>query len=149
MPRPSILLIAPPPIQTPKGLIAPKFQGGKQKCVGVAQQYSLVAEEMSCLFFDVGSIVSSSDVDGIHLDKNEHSLLGIAIQRKLESPLSSKNFPDGDDMTTYQEHYDQHLSPVYTWMLGDFYTACLAAEKELRVVGLIPNEGDLVVDVTK
>ncbi len=34
MPKPPILVIAPPPIQTPKGPITAKFEGGEEKCLG-------------------------------------------------------------------------------------------------------------------
>lgn len=76
MPVPPILLVAPPPIQTPKGAIAPKFAGGEVKCLGLVEQYTLVSQEMACAFFDSTSVISSSEVDGVHLDKSEHAVLG-------------------------------------------------------------------------
>jgi lysophospholipase L1-like esterase len=84
MPVPSILVIAPPPIQTPKGPIAPKFAGGERKCVGLAEEYSKVCVEAGCHFFDAGSIISSSKVDGVHLDLEQHLALGTAVARIVE-----------------------------------------------------------------
>ncbi len=69
MPEPPILLVAPPAIQTPKGPIAPKFEGGDIKCRDLAEEYAAVANEKACLFFDSSSVVQSNKVDGIHLDK--------------------------------------------------------------------------------
>ncbi len=83
MPKPKILVVAPPPIQKPKGPIAPKFIGGEVKCVGVAREYMIVANELDCSFFDSASVTSSSEVDGVHLDKKQHHLFGKAIAGKV------------------------------------------------------------------
>ena len=79
MPRPPILIVAPPIIQTPKGPLAPKFAGAEDKCQGLGEAYAIVARELDCLFFDSSSVVRSSEVDGIHLDKAQHHVLGEAI----------------------------------------------------------------------
>lgn len=76
---PPVLLIAPPPITRPKGVIAPKFEGGEIKCQGLAREYEVVAEEMACWFFDSSAVISVSEVDGVHLDKKQHHLLGKTI----------------------------------------------------------------------
>jgi len=79
MPAPPILLVVPPLIQTPKGPIAPKFAGGEAKCQGLAREYEIVAKELACSCFDSASVTLSSTVDGIHLDKDQHHLLGNAL----------------------------------------------------------------------
>lgn len=86
MPVPPILVVAPPAIQTPKGPIAPKFQGGEHKCVGLADAYRQVCEEVNCHFFDAGSVISSSKVDGVHLDLEQHLMLGKAVA-EVSTPL--------------------------------------------------------------
>lgn len=90
MPLPQILVIAPPAIQTPKGPMAPKFEGGERRCVGLAAAYRKVCEEIECHFFDAGSVITSSNVDGVHLDLEQHLTLGNAVSRVVE-PLLSKN----------------------------------------------------------
>ncbi len=79
MPVPPILVVAPPPIGTPKGPIAPKFAGGEHKCAGLAATHREVAESLGCHFFDAGSVTPASRVDGIHLDADQHLLLGRAM----------------------------------------------------------------------
>lgn len=79
MPIPPVLIVAPPPISTPKGMIAAKFAGAQQKCSGLAEAYSRVCMDLDCHFFDAGSVVESSQVDGIHLDAPEHLKLGQAL----------------------------------------------------------------------
>lgn len=86
MPVPSILIVAPPPIVHPKGAIAPKFEGAAQKSAGLAAALSAVARERDCEFFDAGTVTPTSLVDGVHLDADQHELLGKAIAQVV-SPL--------------------------------------------------------------
>jgi lysophospholipase L1-like esterase len=76
MPAPGILIVAPPPIRAPGGEMAQKFAGGQDKCVGAADAYQLVAKEMECAFFDSGRVIQVSAVDGVHLDADQHQILG-------------------------------------------------------------------------
>src|SRR5262249_31835989 len=79
MPVPKILVIAPPPIGNPKGPIAAKFRGGEEKCRGLAEAYKQICSELSCGFFDAGTVISSSTIDGVHLDADQHIRLGQAL----------------------------------------------------------------------
>lgn len=86
MPMPPIFVIAPPPFGTPKGPIAPKFEGGEHKCIGLAAAFEQVCREMNCHFFDSSTVITSSAVDGVHLDAPQHGVLGQAIAN-LVMPL--------------------------------------------------------------
>ena len=88
MPVPPILVVAPPAIQTPKGPIAPKFEGGETKCLGLAAAYRKVCEEVGCHFFDAGSVISSSQADGVHLDAEQHSVLGAKLSGIVRALLA-------------------------------------------------------------
>lgn len=79
MPVPPILVVAPPPITTPAGPLSPKFAGGEQKCVGLAQALHRSCTEQGCAFFDAGTVVTASAVDGVHLDADQHLALGRAM----------------------------------------------------------------------
>ena len=81
MPVPPVLVAAPPPIRTPKGPIAPKFSGGEEKCRGLAEAYMEVASSLDCAFFDAASVTTSSRVDGVHLDADQHATLGEAMAK--------------------------------------------------------------------
>jgi lysophospholipase L1-like esterase len=81
MPGPPILVIAPPPTTIPRGPIADKFTGAADKAAGLADAYRGVAAELDCHFFDAGSVTSTSVVDGIHLDADQHLSLGRALAR--------------------------------------------------------------------
>ena len=79
MPKPEIMVVAPPPIIEAKGDIANKFYGSEKRCVGLAAELEDVAKEHSVRYFNAGSVTEASAVDGIHLDENQHQLLGEAI----------------------------------------------------------------------
>lgn len=76
MPTTDILVVAPPPLGQPKGPIAPKFLGAPTKIAGLAVEYARVADEEACHFFDAGTVTGSSVVDGVHLDADQHAVLG-------------------------------------------------------------------------
>lgn len=84
---PPVLVVAPPPITTPKGLIAPKFKDAEIKSTGLAAAYQAVCGQLGCAFFDAGSVVSSSQIDGIHLDADQHAVLGVEIAKKVNAFL--------------------------------------------------------------
>lgn len=79
MPVPSIMIVAPPAISKPMGVIANKFEGATTRSAGLAQELERIANEYATLYFDAGSVTQSSVVDGIHLDEDQHSRLGKAI----------------------------------------------------------------------
>ena len=87
MPVPPILVVVPPALQQPKGPIAQKFEGAEKKCVGLAAAYELICRETGCHFFDAGSVTESSHVDGVHLDCDQHLVLGLAISHVVASLL--------------------------------------------------------------
>lgn len=85
MPVPEILIVAPPVIQAPKGPIAPKFEGADAKSVGLAAAYEQVALDRGCAFMDAAHVTASSEVDGVHLDVEQHATLGRAVAEKVVS----------------------------------------------------------------
>ena len=85
MPVPPILVIAPPPIGTPRGPIAPKFTGAGEKCVGLAAAYRDVAQSLGCHYFDAAEATAASAVDGIHFDEDQHRKLGLALAAVVSS----------------------------------------------------------------
>lgn len=87
MPMPDILVIAPPAIQTAAGPMAEKFAGGDQKCADLAAAYQQICHDLHCHFFDAGRVVSTSKLDGVHLDQTEHLTLGKAVAEAVRPLL--------------------------------------------------------------
>jgi lysophospholipase L1-like esterase len=85
MVTPKILVIAPPPILEPKGYIAIKFKDAHKKCVGLAEAYQALSEQEKCDFFDAGKVTSSSLVDGVHFDLDQHLVFGHAISEYVKN----------------------------------------------------------------
>ena len=81
------MIVAPPLIRTPKGPIAPKFKAAAERCAGLAEAYQQIAAELGCGFFDAEQVTSSSVVDGVHLDADQHAKLGKALTEPVRAIL--------------------------------------------------------------
>jgi lysophospholipase L1-like esterase len=75
---PRVLLIAPPPLARLE-LLAGMFTGGSEKSRQLGSLYAAVAARFRSGFLDAGSIIGSSDIDGIHFAASEHAKLGTAV----------------------------------------------------------------------
>lgn len=89
MPVPPILVVCPPIINSPQGVMAAKFAGAEQRSLGLAAEYRAVCSTLGCGFFDAGAVASSSRVDGIHLDRDQHLALGQALADPVAAILDS------------------------------------------------------------
>jgi len=85
---PPILVVAPPPVRAPKGPIAPKFDGAERKCIGLAAALQEVCKQTGCHFFDAGSVVTTSEIDGVHLDADQHLALGKELAGVVQALLA-------------------------------------------------------------
>jgi 2-polyprenyl-3-methyl-5-hydroxy-6-metoxy-1,4-benzoquinol methylase len=50
-------------------------------------------------------------------------------------------------MATVSEHYDRHLGPIYSWMIGDAAGAMERSREELRALGIRPGPTGTAVDL--
>src|SRR6185295_12383295 len=89
MPVPPVLIVAPPPVRTPKGAIAPKFEGAAAKAKDLAVELEKIAAELGCPLVDAGKIVTTSTVDGVHLDADQHLVLAHALAQRVASLLDA------------------------------------------------------------
>lgn len=75
---PKVLLMAPPPV----GRLTEyeeMFEEAEAKSRLFSKHYRRVAEEHGCAFFDAAEVIVSSNLDGIHLEVDEHRKLGRAV----------------------------------------------------------------------
>ena len=79
---PRILAVAPPPFGR-MGAFTRDFVGGPEKSRTLGRDMGILAEENGIPFFDAGSVIRSSDLDGIHLDPEAHDMLGKALAGKI------------------------------------------------------------------
>jgi lysophospholipase L1-like esterase len=87
MPVPPLLIVVPPAIRVPDGPVTPKFLGSEDRCVGLADAYSNIAQWHGCMVFDAGTVTTTSRRDGIHLDADQHVVLGKAIAELVQIAL--------------------------------------------------------------
>jgi lysophospholipase L1-like esterase len=89
MPVPPVLIVAAPPVRTPRGPIAPKFANAAAKSEDLPAELEKVAAELGCAFFDAGKVVATSTVDGVHLDADQHLVLAHALAPQVAALLDS------------------------------------------------------------
>ena len=87
MPVPPILIVAPPRAGTAAGTMADKFAGARDRCEGLGLAYASVAEELGCAFFDADAVITASATDGVHLDADQHGVLGRQLAAAVTSLL--------------------------------------------------------------
>lgn len=84
---PKILIIAPQPMIDIRELNNQFDQNSVTKSEELAKYYQLLAQQEKCAFLDAGLFVKSSIIDGVHLDKNGHTVLGKEIAKKVKEIL--------------------------------------------------------------
>lgn len=72
--RPQMMIVAPPPcVGTPA-----QNRSVEESC-RIAPMYRALAAETGCAFFDAGSVITASEIDGVHLTADETAKLGGAL----------------------------------------------------------------------
>jgi hypothetical protein len=84
---PKVLLLAPPPVAR-LTRFAETFDGAPEKSLRLGTEYRLIAEARGCAFIDTASVITSSDVDGIHLDADQLPRLAAAVHAQVIETLS-------------------------------------------------------------
>lgn len=83
---PVVVLISPPPVGKLTDM-AEMFEGSEEKSARFAGHYRRFAEQYGCGFLDTGAVIVSSDVDGIHLEADEHRKLGGTVSARVEKVI--------------------------------------------------------------
>lgn len=85
---PKVLFIAPPPLgPVEDGLFSIMFAGNRKKSEEMTGHYKNVAESRGVSFFDAGTVAKASDTDGLHMQKESHAALGVAIAKEVKKIL--------------------------------------------------------------
>lgn len=78
---PDILIVAPPPlVETGDPEFAAMFEGGIAQSRMLASLYSDLADQLSCGFFDAGSVAQTTPIDGVHLDAANTRAIGRGME---------------------------------------------------------------------
>lgn len=79
---PKVLLLAPPPLGHLTAFFE-IFKGGIEKSKKLSDYYKSIAEERGSYFLDLGSIVKTSDLDGVHLSEESHRIVGEKVAEMI------------------------------------------------------------------
>ncbi|MEP7366762.1 MAG: SGNH/GDSL hydrolase family protein [Acidobacteriota bacterium] len=79
---PRVILIAPPPLGR-QSEFAEFFEGSAEKLAVLPAHYRALAAQYGCEFFDAGTAVTTSDIDGVHWEAAEHAKLGAALAKLI------------------------------------------------------------------
>ncbi len=83
---PKVLLLIPPPLGK-LTFLSEMFEGGPEKSKRFSEHFKAVAKERGCEVFDTSTVIKSSDIDGIHLEKVAHKALGEAVAKTVKNML--------------------------------------------------------------
>jgi len=84
---PQVLLLAPPPLAR-LSEFAEMFTGATEKALRFSHHFRRVADEYGCQLLDCSQVIISSDIDGIHLEAEEHAKLGRAVANRVKALLA-------------------------------------------------------------
>jgi lysophospholipase L1-like esterase len=81
-----VLLLVPPPIKE-MGLSASIFAGGEAKSKRLGEAFNKLKPYTDASILDLTSVITSSEVDGLHFDAEEHRKLGETVSRRIKEML--------------------------------------------------------------
>ena len=84
---PRILLVAPPPCAKLTNF-AEMFEGAAEKSRLLGARYAEVAERQRVGFVDAGQFIQASPLDGIHLEADQHAVLGRVLAEAARMVLA-------------------------------------------------------------
>ena len=83
---PQVLLIAPPPT-TKLTRFSEMFEGAGEKSRKFGARFLVQAQELGCPLLNAADVVVTSDIDGIHLEADQHRKLGEAVAERVRELL--------------------------------------------------------------
>ena len=93
---PKIIVIGPPTIIEVGESVARIFAGAHAKSLGLPSAIGKYAQYSGAVFLDTSNLVSSSSVDGVHLEQSQHEILGRAVaDLVMDEGASRCNCPGG------------------------------------------------------
>ncbi len=83
-----VLVVAPPPI-VEVGCLAEMFAGAAAKSQRLAPAIKAMTERLGVGFFDAGTVIGVSPVDGIHYEAGDQATLGLALGQVVRGMLDA------------------------------------------------------------
>ena len=83
---PKILVVVPAPILE-TGCLAGMFEGGMVKSKQLGRAFAAMADRFQVPLLEAGPLIVSDPLDGIHLAKDQHAILGRAVAERVKGLL--------------------------------------------------------------
>ncbi|NND15084.1 MAG: hypothetical protein HKN89_02020 [Eudoraea sp.] len=80
---PKLLVVAPPPIGK-LNLLAGIYGDAPLKSKDLSHQINMITQLLSCQFVDAGEVVTSSTIDGVHWDAEQHRRFAEAVYQRIK-----------------------------------------------------------------
>jgi lysophospholipase L1-like esterase len=85
---PRVLLVCPPPVGPFEDNWRPElWVGADEKSRALPQEFARVAAALGVPWLDAGRVVTTSPLDGWHLEAPQHELLGVAVAARVRELL--------------------------------------------------------------
>ena len=87
-PAPQILLVCPPPVGPFDNNWRPElWTGADVKSRALPREFARVASALGVPWLDAGQVITTSPLDGWHLEASQHELLGVAVAARVRELL--------------------------------------------------------------
>ncbi|TCM90689.1 lysophospholipase L1-like esterase [Paenibacillus sp. BK033] len=83
---PQVLVLVPPPIRE-AGLSASIFAGGEAKSRRLGEAFNKLKPYTDASILDLAAVITTSEIDGLHFDAEEHRKLGETVAREIKAML--------------------------------------------------------------
>jgi lysophospholipase L1-like esterase len=85
---PKVLLVCPPPVGPFENNWRPElWVGADEKSRALPQEFARVASDLGVPWLDAGKVITTSPLDGWHLEASQHRLLGAAVATRVRELL--------------------------------------------------------------
>jgi lysophospholipase L1-like esterase len=87
---PGVLLVCPPPVGPFRNNWRPELWegvGADEKSRALPREFARVASALGVPWLDAGAVISTSPLDGWHLEASQHELLGVAVAARVRELL--------------------------------------------------------------
>ena len=85
---PTVLLVCPPPVGPfESNWRSELWIGADEKSRALPREFARVASSLHCPWLDAGRVITTSPLDGWHLEASQHELLGVAAAARVRELL--------------------------------------------------------------
>jgi len=81
-----LLLICPPAVRE-RGVLSTEFFGAEPKSIALRDQFAALSDRWDIDYFDAGTVIETSEIDGVHFNEEAHQTLGNAVAGYLSTTL--------------------------------------------------------------